>query len=505
MRRWRKAAWSIAAALLLASLPACSSSQEKAADAALAGARALEAENYAEARRMMMKAVSARDDVAEYWVGLGRAELGLRRFSSAYEAYLRALELDRSNVEALQMLTDLSVMFNLLDKAAEYADQMLLLNPQDVRPKLAKGAIALRRKRNQEALALAEQILKADPAAEPALILRAKAQAAMGRPRPAAEQLELAMRVRGSTPLILEALVELYGASRDREGLQRTYARLAQAKPDDAEMLIDYARELYRGDRGAEALAVIERLQQSQGANPAVAERIVDIWLQPGMQPVGSSDVRRLAAGAAPAMRAALARYAIESGRPGEALPLLAPLTEGKVSPQSAYAAALLADAQHRLGRSNEALGLSERVLEIEKTSPRALLVRAAILIDRKEYRRALADARVVMRDNPRMPEGALTAATAYAGLGERNLEGVTYRRAYSDFPSNPDVIRAYVAYLAKHEGAAAALAVATESAARNPGSAEAQRLRSDLCRRNSAPCGPAAGPPAGRGAPNAA
>lgn len=481
------------AVLLLTSLMGCDSPQEKAAEAAFASAQALEAGDPAAARAHILEAVAQRDDVPEYWIALGRAELSLRRFPSAYEAYMRALELDRSNVEALQTLMDLSVLYRRDDEAIEFADQLLLINPQDARARLAKGAVALRRKRIAEALALANEVLKTDPQAEPALVLRAKALAATGQAAPAAEQLELAIRIRGGTPAMLEALLEIYGQARDSEGLQRTYARLIEVRPEDAGLQIDRARELYRSGQVAAGQVAVERLLEARQNDPTVVERAVGLWLQPGVPLLPASRIRELADGAAPPVRSALARYAIESGRPAEALTLLQPLVAGEVTPQTAYAFALYADAHHRLGRHDQARRLAERVLAVEESSPRALLVRAGTAMARGDPARALTDAQLVLRDNPRMAEAHLMLARAYSGLGRDNLATVAYRRAHADFPANAEILQNYVDHLMGQGRRDEAVAVVSEAAREQSGSAAIRAVQARLCRFEPASCAPTA------------
>jgi tetratricopeptide (TPR) repeat protein len=481
---WRQRWHGAIAALLLALAAGCSSPQEQAAEAALAASQAFEAGDYVEARARMLDAVAARDDVPDYWMALARIELELQRYRAAYDAFTRALELDRTNVEALQALGDLAVLFRRPDEAIGYSDRLLEINPNDVRAKLAKATIMLQQKRNREAMAIADQILAADPQIFPALIVRAKAMTALGQPRPAAEQLELAMRIQGSNPVMLETLIEIYRALGDRAALQRSYARLIEARPEDIDLRLEYARQLYRDGRSAEAQALLERLQQEKGSDPALAEQIVNVWLQPEVLPLPAGDMRRLGETGPPAMRAALARYAIESGRAEEALPLLAPLLGPQVTPGNAYASALQADAQHRLGRTDQALALVQNVLAVDSSSPRALMVRAEISIERGQFRQALRDAQILVRDNPRLPEARLLLARAHAGRGEHNVADITFRRAVSDFPRDSRVAESYLAYLVGRRDVAGALAVAEEFAERNPGSVAGRRMRETLCRR---------------------
>ncbi|HMI41235.1 MAG TPA: tetratricopeptide repeat protein, partial [Sphingomicrobium sp.] len=83
------------------------------------------------ARDALLKLVAVDEDVAEYWVDLGKVQAALGSYSDAYYAFARALELDRSDQDVIRMLTQIALRSGNIDLANEYARQLELLVPND--------------------------------------------------------------------------------------------------------------------------------------------------------------------------------------------------------------------------------------------------------------------------------------------------------------------------------------------------------------------------------------
>ena len=146
----------VGALLVLAS--ACSSPQEKAEQEAASANALAAAGNFEAARQAILKAVAARDDQPEQWLLLGRMDLETGRPADALLAYSRVLELDATNIEALQLVAELSFQFGDMREASSAADRVLALDPNATRAILVKGLVALSRKDVPGATAAAESI-----------------------------------------------------------------------------------------------------------------------------------------------------------------------------------------------------------------------------------------------------------------------------------------------------------------------------------------------------------
>lgn len=470
---------------LLASLAGCGVPGTQAGqEAAALAASAFEAGNYEAARDAARQAVGARDDVAEYWLILGRSELELAQFENALDAFQRAQELDRSNPEALRALAELSVLAKRPKEAEDYVQQSLALNPRDPRALIARGLLTLERGDHQAAGRIADDVIKRDPRFVGALALKAKALVAAGEPVEGARILENAMRVHGQSEPLLEALLDIYQRSGNGPEERRTYARLVAIAPQNQSLQLDFARALYRrGDRAA-AFEQILRLHRASPDDSSLPGKIANLWLELGSVPAGLREIRLLAESDAPAGKVAMARYAAETRWPGEAVRLLAPLVPAEPSYRGAGAAALLAEALLDIGRAAEAGALAERVLALDATSPRALAVTTRIALDRRKLNDALAGGLLLTSEYPRVSRYRALLARIHLARGELNLADQVLKAASRDFPKSAPVLQAHVALLERQGSRARARDLTDAFTSRNRDSAEGWALRSDLCRR---------------------
>ena len=113
------------AALFAVAVSGCSDRFSEAAEYAQTAQAQLDAGNLEDALVNAKDAIRARDDVAAYFVLLGRIEAQLQNLEGAYGAYLRALDLQADNPEILQAIAELGLQVNRLTKAEEAADRIL--------------------------------------------------------------------------------------------------------------------------------------------------------------------------------------------------------------------------------------------------------------------------------------------------------------------------------------------------------------------------------------------
>src|SRR5206468_722217 len=96
----RAVAW-LSAAVAVAS---CSSSDSRARAALEEYQTASAANNLPAARKALLELVLAKDDVADYWVELGKVQATMGSYSEAYYAFNRAYELNRSDPSLVRTL-----------------------------------------------------------------------------------------------------------------------------------------------------------------------------------------------------------------------------------------------------------------------------------------------------------------------------------------------------------------------------------------------------------------
>ena len=124
---------------------ACSSPAQRAADAQAQAQSLAESGLYAAAAERFDYAVKMRDDLPDLWIMRARNQVKMRDFLGAFASYQSALDLDKTNREALDAVAQLSVATNDMDRAQKYAEQILILDPNDDSALLVKATVLFRR------------------------------------------------------------------------------------------------------------------------------------------------------------------------------------------------------------------------------------------------------------------------------------------------------------------------------------------------------------------------
>ena len=477
----------MAAAILLA-LAACGSSEQKAAKAAARYDVYYARRDYLSARIEISKAIAAQDDVAGYWAKLARAQLGLGHYLEAYDAYARVIELDPKDEEAIQALAELSYSGGSFKDAERFAGQILDEQPRSLRMLLVKGSVHAARRELPEARAVADRILTIDQANEGGAILLARLLNLNGQRADAIATLEKSVARDGESAPKLMVLLDLYGAGNDFRRAARAYARLFALMPGNVDLRLDYVKMLYEQGRPDRALDMLVRLTRRYPGDPALQQRIVDIWSEAGSAAVDVDRVRRFvsAQGDAP-MKVALGHLLLDQKRYAEAEAVLRPFIDPLAGNAAITAANVEADVVYAgalsgLGRRAEALALIDRILLFDESNPRALHMRVRVSIAAGDLPRALRDAQALVRDNPAMAEGRVELAEIYVRRKETVLADDAYAHAMNELKTDPAMLTAYLAYLLRTGRNDRALDVAGRFTTDNPRSREGWRERARLC-----------------------
>jgi tetratricopeptide (TPR) repeat protein len=418
-------------------LTGCASSEEEAAAASAEYEVAIAAGDAISARNAMLRAVQAQDDVASYWMALARAQVSLRQYADAYYAYVRAVELDRTNVEALQSLSELALASGRLNEAEQYAGQVELLQPGSLGAVTTRGYIALRQRNFDEAVNRANTVLASIPQDATAKILKARALQGQGAQQEGAALLEEHLAARGDDVDVLRALLALYRQHDDVSGVLRTGAKLVAKDPADLALHFEHARDLYRAGFAARARPVALSLAARSDASRHLAD-ILSLWLSHEERGTSLSDARRLVESASPGARILYARFFIEAGQPAEAEALLHGQAALPVTSANADALAVLGRARTMNGKPGEGLELLNSVLRYDATNLLALRGRADHYLASGRFKEATSDALRVVAESPSSPQDRLRLAECYRRMGNLNLAEKVYWDAFWDIPANP-------------------------------------------------------------------
>ncbi|WP_238147134.1 tetratricopeptide repeat protein [Rhizorhabdus dicambivorans] len=473
----------VAAAALLA-LAACGSPEQKAEKAAVRSDLYYGHRDLYSARVEIKRAIGAQDDVPEYWAKLARIELADGHYLEAYQAYARVVEIDPDNEEATQTMAELSYQAGSFEDADRLADKILKKQPRSLRMLLVKGAVAASRRDVPGARGIAEQMLAIDPGNEGAKILLARVMNMSGERAPAMALLEESIAKDGESVAKLMALLDLYNSREDFPRVARTFARLFTLQPGNAELRLEYAKLLYERGRPDRALGMLARLARRHRHDPAIEQKIVDLWTEVGSDRVDVDGLRRFVTTSGDKqMKIALGHLLLDQKRHAEAEALLRPLIDtGDVTAAKVEADVLYAGALAGLGRGGEAQALVDRVLKFDPANPRALLMQVQVAIATGDLASALRDAQALVRDNPALAEARVALADIYVRRKERVLADASFARALNEVPDSGPMLTAYVAYLRDTQREPMAREVAKRFTRSNPRMLAGWKVRAELC-----------------------
>lgn len=474
---------STGAALLLLIASACSSPQEKAEQSASNAMALAEAGNFEAARQAILEAVRQRDDQPDQWLLLGRLDLETGRPADALLAYSRVLELDATNIEALQLVAELSFQFGDIREAVSAADRILALDPNTTRAILVKGLVALSRRDVPGATSAADAILKIKPQDEFGIVLKARALAVGKDYEGAVKIIEEGVPAEQRTEASLATLTELYRVLGNKDQLVGTIDKQLARRPKDSDLKLDLAEVLYKSGNMGRARATLYSLLRAQPDNIEIVGRISDMWSENDPAALSPAQLGEIAERGSHTTRVGVSRYLIGRNRPDLAAPILRADGGSGRNASSVDAQALYATTLYKQGDTKAARTIADRILRDDKNNIDALLVRARIEMQERNLIAALNDAQIVVRDFPMSELGRILLADIYLAKKEAGRARQSYEDAIGDMPQSVLLSRTYVQYLLKSGDRTRAIGVARTLTRKIPSSVVGWDLLANTCK----------------------
>jgi predicted Zn-dependent protease len=429
-------------AVIAALLMGCSSNDARAEQAFSNYQTALNAGNIAAARKSLLDAVRERDDVAPYWEALARLQLQMGNMSDAAYAFTRAHELDRSNVENLSALSELSLYAGDLDSAHEYARELELLAPNDPAVMLVNGYLELRRSELDSADRDADKLLQVLPLDPGAKLLKARVLVARGQRDEAISLLEDQAAAKPEDVASLKALLMLLNRENEWSKLAEAAARLSKLQPGDDTAALTAIEAAFRANDIAAAKTVSLGLL-TPGAPPSQVQSVLQLWARfwPGSAAV--QQAQELASEAPPQQRLAYATFFNAVGQPRRAAELAGGGPKTPVTLANSSANAIFAQALAVGGQPEAARQLFDAILKKEPDHVYALRGRTELEIRTRSGAAAVQDALRLITIEPNSAEDRLLLSTAFDAAGDPRGADQSLWQAFHDIPGNEQIYEA--------------------------------------------------------------
>jgi predicted Zn-dependent protease len=402
---------------------------------------ALAAGDLTRAQAALVVLVHADEDVPDYWIELGKIDLQLGDYGKAYDAFSRAHELDRSNVDVLATLTQLALMAGQVQLADDQSRSLALISPDHPVVALVRGYVALKAGDFDKADSEADQLLASYPAESDAKILKARILIERRRLDDAISLLEAQHSSVPQDRATIRALTNLYRSRFDWRNVARVQGDLHKLDPNDANVSRMFVEASLRAGDVATAQSVSQALLQPSSSAQLI-DRTLQTWAQSAPHGVLLADAAKLAEGMTGEKRVAFADYFNDVGRPAVAAALLGraqlPAKQTNSRWNSVFAQALALQ-----GRTAEAMQLFGLVLQEEPDQVDALRGRCALEARSGMTKQAIVDAQRLISVSPNTGEDRLMLAQAYLAAGNRNEVRRTLWQAFQDLPEDGKIFSA--------------------------------------------------------------
>jgi tetratricopeptide (TPR) repeat protein len=381
------------------------------------------------------------EDVPDYWTELGKVELQLGEYAKAYDAFSRAHELDRSNVQILAALTELALLSGHVDVADDHAKSLALLAPDNPAVTLVRGYMAFRSGDLDKADEQTDRLLADTPRDSNARVLKAQILIARNRIDDAISLLEDQYRAIPTDRAAIRGLVALYRSRDDWRNVARTQFAYHRLDPNDVTISGFLVEALLRAGDVANARLVSGPLL-SPAADPKIVDATLLTWAKYAPSGRILPDALRLANAVVDDRRVAFAVYFNRVARPAVAAALLGG-SRLPVSPANARWNAAVAQSMALQGQLADAKRLFDQVLEAEPDQLDALRGRSALEAKAGMTRMAVVDAQRLVSTSPDTGEDRLLLARAFLRAGNRREVERTLWQAFQDLPDDETVVTA--------------------------------------------------------------
>jgi predicted Zn-dependent protease len=466
----------VAACLLV--LTGCNDAFQAAANDASVAESQLAAGNVDEARDSIRRAIAARDDVASYYVLLGRIELQAERLSSAFNAYSMALDLQADNPEVLQSIAELGLQTGRIKEAEEAADRILLLSPGSSRAMLVKGFIAIDNGQLDDAQNMAADILARNANDEGGIILSARIDALRGDVGKALAAIQSGIAKVGATDALSVTLLEIYRIKGDARGMRGVFPAVLKSTKGDTEYQLDFINLLYKiGDVTAARTTALKAIETNPN-NAQLFNVLGDLWLEYDRKPLAAAQWTYVAESGTRTSQIALARFYHKIGDDEVAQRLLRRVSDsGVAEAQGVMALVMLAK-----GNIKRADALTNAVLQADPRNEDALLVRAQRNFSNGKPDRAIEDANIVVADSPQEYLGYVVLAGAYSAKGSAIRARQTFERGMDSLPQSKLLADAYRTFLVASGDTNRVVSLYQDLAMAKPSSVAAWTAFSHVC-----------------------
>jgi len=411
-------------------------------------------------------------------------EKGGENYRSAFQHFMRAVELDSNNLAARARVGRYYLLSGDMPKAEESLAEITKLDPANLEGRNLRASILAAKKDIPGAIAEATDILNKDPGQVDTANFLAGLYMATQSNQDAVAVLDKAIVASPKNTALRIVRAAVATRMNDNPAAEKQLQEVIVLEPKRTEHRNNLAafharsKELDKGEKVLRdaivadkndvkrRLALLEYVSTFRSLEAAEKEARVQV----------SEDARAFE------LQFQLARFMRANGKADEAIKVYRGIIDkDKLQPNGIRARVELAGMQLAAGQRDEAQKLVDEVIKQNPRDNQALLMRAQFAVDRGDPGAAVTDLRAVLRDQPDSP--AIVGALARVHLinKEPELAREVVGRAVEMFPNRPALRFVYAEFLASSGDFTASLRQVEDVIKQNEKSLEARDLKARI------------------------
>ena len=438
--------------LVLTTLVACASKEERRDEFYRNGLKLEEAGRYAEARVEARNIIKLDPEHAGAYLLLARCALRDQNWREAYGGFQRALELESDSVEAMLGLGRIYLLSGETAKAEEMSNQVLRLEPASMDGRMLRAGAMLRARRHDEALLQLQEILTREPAHEDALMALSIIHAEQGRADQAMEVIRQGLEANPDSRTLHFRAASLAGDAGRFAEAEGHLLKLKSLDPDNRGVMVLLAALYERMGDMSRVEIILRDLLAAEPESEEARLRLVEFLVRDEKPAAALEVVDEAPGGPTPKLRLAAADVRAAAGDIAGAEAGLAALADDADAGTAALdARLLLSELLLKRGDRDGALAQLDELLQRNPGDARGHAARGRLLMLLGRHEEALGELRIAVHDAPEDTGAAILLARAHQALGN-SLSAVEVLRIALD--RTPEAERLRLELARHHERA---------------------------------------------------
>lgn len=436
----RLLATKIVVALLVVLLAACGGKEERESKYLERGKALFDKGDFVKAQLEFRNALQINPKGIDAQYHLGLIAEREANWQEAFGRFSRVVEENPDHAQAQLKLAQLHLIGGDLEQTEARIRDLERLMPETADLYAVRASLAMRRGKSEEARLLAEGALGKAPEHIGAALVLANALGGLGDVDGALQSLDLALKANPNEASLHLLKVQLNLGNGRLGGAAEAYRALVAAQPSNFEHRLNLARVVAAQGQVGDAERVLRDAADAGVGGSEARLAIVDLIAQRVGPKEAEAEAKALVAAFPDEHVYAfkLASLYVNSGRRADAEAILRSIVEKNVDgPDAIEGKVSLARLAAANGERAAAMAILEEVLASNAENSGALLVRGTLALQADDMDGALADARTVLRTQPRSADALRLLAQTQLRRKEPHLAMETLAQLIDVEPAN--------------------------------------------------------------------